>query len=76
MIEKEYYDKTVIVSGDGDFYCLIEYLLNKEKLEKLMVPSRKYSSLLREFNDYIVDISFLRNVLEKKGTEIRGRSKP
>ena len=26
MIEYENYDKAVIVSGDGDFHCLVEYL--------------------------------------------------
>src|SRR3972149_1070486 len=32
MIEYPNYDKAIIVSGDGDFYCLVEHLVNKEKL--------------------------------------------
>ncbi len=40
----------MIVSGDGDFYCLIQYLKNKGKLAKLLIPNqKKFSSLLREF---------------------------
>ena len=50
MIEYPNYQKAVIVSGDGDFHCLVKYLKNKGKLEKLIIPNRdKYSSLLREF---------------------------
>lgn len=31
MIEFPNYSKAIIVSGDGDYYCLIEYLENKNK---------------------------------------------
>ena len=31
MIEYPNYDKAIIVSGDGDFHCLVEYLVNKQK---------------------------------------------
>ncbi|MGD0077330.1 MAG: NYN domain-containing protein [Sedimentisphaerales bacterium] len=50
MIEYPNYEKAVIVSGDGDFHCLIKYLRDGGKLEKLVIPNRqKFSSLLREF---------------------------
>ena len=32
MIEYPNYKKAIIVSGDGDFHCLIEYLLKQKKL--------------------------------------------
>lgn len=55
MIEYDHYQKAVIVSGDGDFHCLIEYLIQQQKLEKLLVPnSCRFSSLLRKFRPYIV----------------------
>ncbi len=45
MIEYTNYDKALIITGDGDFYCLVEYLLKKDKLLKLMIPNKnKYSS--------------------------------
>jgi len=48
MIEYLNYDQAVIVSGDGDFYCLIEYLRNQNKLLVLLVPNYyKYSGLLK-----------------------------
>ena len=78
MIQYRNYDKTVIVTGDGDFHCLIEYLEKKGKLLKILAPTKHYSSLLRKFNNqnYIVRIDLLRGSLEQKKTGIRGRSKP
>jgi uncharacterized LabA/DUF88 family protein len=35
MIEYEKYSKAVIVSGDGDFHCLVEY----EAIHKLALPA-------------------------------------
>jgi uncharacterized LabA/DUF88 family protein len=58
MIGYPNYDKAVIVSGDGDFYCLINYLKNNEKLLKLIVPNdTRYSSLLRKFTSNIAGIN-------------------
>jgi len=63
MIEYQNYDKAIIVSGDGDFHCLLEYLEEKEKLLKLIIPNRlKYSSLLRKF---MLKIAFMNNLKEK-----------
>lgn len=78
MIEFKNYHKAIIVSGDGDFHCLVEYLESKHKLLKILAPTSHYSGLLREFNDnnYIVRIDLLRGSLEQKKTGIRGRSKP
>ncbi len=66
MIEFPHYDKAIIVSGDGDFHCLIEYLDQKKKLLKVLVPNKKYSSLLRRFRNYIVHIGDFRSKLEKE----------
>ena len=53
MIEFVNYDKAVIVSGDGDFYCLVDYLRTENKLEKLVIPNKySYSSLLRGFQNH------------------------
>ncbi len=76
MIEIDNFFKAVIVSGDGDFFCLAEYLESKKKLEALLVPNRRYSALLKKFNFYIQEVDLLRDILEKKKTETSGRSKP
>lgn len=79
MIQYQNFNKAVIVSGDGDFYCLVEYLDLHEKLLKIMAPTKHYSSLLRCFNEkkYIIRLDLLKSSLEhKKKTGICGRSKP
>jgi len=56
-IELENYDNAVIISGDGDFYCLLKFLKEKKKLLKLVIPNRvSASSLLSEFESYKVFI--------------------
>jgi uncharacterized LabA/DUF88 family protein len=66
MYEYPNYEKAVIISGDGDFYCLIKHLRDNKKLEKLIVPNRhKHSSLLREFiPEYVV---FMNSLNDKVG---------
>ena len=66
MIEWNKYDKAIIVSGDGDFHCLIEYLSSKNKLSKLIVPNKRFSSLLRKFGSYIININLFREKLKVK----------
>ncbi len=53
MKELPSYDKAIIVSGDGDFYSLVEYLDEQGKLLKLLAPSGHYSSLYNRFETYI-----------------------
>lgn len=78
MIQYENYNKAIVVTGDGDFHCLIEYLEGKGKLLKILAPTKHYSSLLRKFNkdNYMTRIDLLKHSLEQKKTGIRGRSKP
>jgi uncharacterized LabA/DUF88 family protein len=71
MIEYPNYDKAIIVSGNGDFRCLVEYLAQKSKLFHLIIPNpKKFSALLREFRSYFAYITGnLRNKLEDKKRE-------
>lgn len=56
MKEMSNYDKAVIVSGDGDFYSLIEYLEGKKRLLHILAPSGHYSSLYNRYDSYIIRI--------------------
>jgi len=48
MIDYNHYDKAIVVTGDGDFACLIQYLYRNNKLKYALVPNiNKYSALLR-----------------------------
>jgi uncharacterized LabA/DUF88 family protein len=56
MIEYENYDRAVIVSGNGDFYCIVKYLLDRDKLKNIIIPNRlRFSALLKfeQFRDYL-----------------------
>ncbi len=65
MIEYPSYDQAVIVTGDGDFFCLVDYLAKYKKLRCVMVPDQKaYSSLLKK---HISSIIFMNNLREKLG---------
>ncbi len=76
MIELVNYDKAIIISGDGDFHCLVEYLSEHEKLAKIIVPNVHFSSLLRRFNKFIVNIQFFRSKLEKKEKRLQTGQNP
>ncbi len=67
MIEYENYDKAIIVTGDGDFHCLVEYLLKKKKLSRLIVPNqKKYSKFFLKFRKHIDFMNNLRPKLSLK----------
>ena len=46
MIERKNYDKAIIVTSDGDFYSLVEYLYNHHKLGTVLSPDMKNCSTL------------------------------
>jgi uncharacterized LabA/DUF88 family protein len=65
MIEYQNYDKAVIVTGDGDLYCLVDYLMNNDKLLKLVIPNRNsFSSLFRKMMPHIAFMNDLRGKLQ------------
>lgn len=45
LIEDEF-DKVVLVSGDGDYKKAVDYLIKKDKLEKILFPNKKFASSL------------------------------
>jgi uncharacterized LabA/DUF88 family protein len=67
MIQLPNYERAVIVSGDGDFTCLVDYLAGVNKLEAIMIPGQKsYShSLEKAGKNRVVFISKLKNILQK-----------
>lgn len=73
MIQLPNYSKAVIVSGDGDFHCLIEHLQDKNKLERLIIPNQhKYSALLRRFASKIIFLNSLKTRLGTSKTKRGG----
>jgi len=61
------YDEAVFVSGDGDFYCLYEFLQKKGKLKNIIIPNRySESSLLNKFWVYKIFLYREKSKLERK----------
>lgn len=61
LIDNKDFDKLVIVSGDGDYKKIVDYLIKKDRFKKMLFPSRKYASSLykhfgTEFFDYLDNI--------------------
>lgn len=75
MKEISNYDKAVIVSGDGDFYSLVEYLEEKGRLLKLLAPSAHYSGLYNRFDQYIDRIDQHKKQLAYHDRKRRGKPK-
>lgn len=71
MIEFKNFNGAVIVSGDGDFYCLVDYLRKQNKLKQLLIPNENcYSSLLNQTDEserkYLSFVTELRGMVEYK----------
>lgn len=64
MKELPNYQQAVIISGDGDFYCLAEYLASKNRLKHIMTPNRFYSTLLRPYEEHILRLDKLKAKLQ------------
>ena len=64
MKELPHYDKAVIVSGDGDFYGLIEYLAEQGKLLKLLAPSGHFSRLYNTHREFVERLDTHRQQLQ------------
>lgn len=64
-IEYHSYEKAIIITGDGDFACLIEFLVENRKLLHVMTPNSNYSKLLKPFSSYIVNIDRIRSSVKK-----------
>jgi uncharacterized LabA/DUF88 family protein len=64
MKEMPNYKQAIIVSGDGDFYSLVEYLEGKGRLKHLLAPSGHYSQLYNRYEEYIVRLDHFKRQLE------------
>jgi uncharacterized LabA/DUF88 family protein len=68
MIDLNNYEKAVIVSSDGDFYCLVNYLRENKKLECVLAPCKAGCSHLLDVasKGKVAYLDNLRTILEYK----------
>jgi uncharacterized LabA/DUF88 family protein len=61
MVDNPDFNQVILVSGDGDYKKLVNYLISKDKFRKILFPNKKFaSSLYKEFGgekfDYLENI--------------------
>lgn len=70
LYKKEDFHKIILVSGDGDYKLLVDFLIEENKFEKMLFPSKTnssslYKSLSNKFFDYL-DNQDIKNKIDKK----------
>jgi hypothetical protein len=45
------FDKVLLVTGDGDYIKLVNYLIEQKLLKKILFPNNKYSSLYKRIKN-------------------------
>lgn len=63
MKDMSNYDKMILVSGDGDFFSLVEYMEAKGRLAHILTPSFQYSQLYNKYEEYIVRLDQFKSEL-------------
>lgn len=61
LLEENDFDKIVLVTWDGDYIKLVKYLIEKDKLKKILFPNDKYSSLYKS-----IKYKYWMNLSEKR----------
>jgi uncharacterized LabA/DUF88 family protein len=71
MIDYNNYEKAVLVTGDGDYACLVKHLEKNNKLRMVIAPTLGDSSILlrRECNGKFAYLDELKDKLELKRKE-------
>lgn len=64
VYKKEPFDKIVLVSGDGDYKMLVDFLIEEGKFKKILFPNKNFASSLykkitRVYFDYLINIKHL-----------------
>ncbi len=61
IYKKEPFDKIVLVTGDGDFKMLVDFLIEEGRFKKILFPNKGFASSLykkitRVYFDYLLNI--------------------
>jgi len=67
IIENEKFDQIVLVSGDWDYIKLVDYLIKKLLLKRVLFPNKNHSSLYKKIgNKYYYYLKDAKKKLEYK----------
>ena len=67
ILEKKDFHKILLVSGDGDYKRMVDYLISKKRFKKILFPYKKqasslYRQLPAQFFDYLESKSVRRKI--------------
>lgn len=71
LYKKEDFDKVVLVSGDGDYKSLVDFLIEEKRFEKILFPNKKFASSLykklgTEFYDWLGEDGIRHKIMRLK----------
>jgi uncharacterized LabA/DUF88 family protein len=65
LADENNFEKIVIISGDGDYKKLVDYLIQKDKFRKILFPNKKSSSLYKKLgSEYFDYLESFKNYIE------------
>ncbi len=72
MYKKEEFEKIILVSGDGDYKLLVDFIIEENRFEKILFPDRQYrSSLYKKLSNnyfaYLDDTDIKSKIQKEKG---------
>lgn len=73
MYKKEDFTNIVLVSGDGDYKILVDFLIEEKRFEKILFPNKKFASSLYKkigsnYFDYLENIRPKIELKKEKGS--------
>jgi len=72
IYKKEIIDKIILISGDGDYKMLVDFLIEEDKFEKILFPNQKkasslYKKITRKYFDDLSGDSIRHKIGKRKG---------
>lgn len=67
LYKKEEFDQIVLVSGDGDYKMLVDFLIEEQKFRKVLFPdgsraSSLYKQITRQYFDDLSKVDIQRKI--------------
>ncbi|MCG2687461.1 NYN domain-containing protein [Candidatus Parcubacteria bacterium] len=73
LYKQEFFNKIILVSGDGDYKILVDFLVEEKRLKKLLFPNKQFASslykkMVSEFFDYLDQGDVKNKIKKEKGS--------
>ena len=68
------FDKIILVSGDGDYKMLVDFLIEEERFKKILFPNKQFASSLyktlgSEFFEHLENADIKKKIIYRKRTK-------